>query len=752
LPQGPSATGQPGPDFYEFGVFRLEVSSRSLYRAGEFVPLTPKVLEILLVLVEEAGKVVTKDELMQRVWPDAFVEEGSIANNISILRKTLNLDFPGEGPIATVSRRGYRFTAEVSLRSATAEITLRAPASSATPAPAPTIDDAPAATTIRDALRLPAPILGAKHNRVLVAGAALLVFVLVGLVTGFVLLERGRVYPFQHVTMERLTHSGDVYTAAISPDGRFIVTELRDNGKYGLWLRNTATGSITPVVPSSDLEIFDLTFSRDGNFIYFRRNVDLTTELRSLFRVPVLGGTPVEIVRNIDTNPAFSPDEKRMAYLVWNTEPGKYQVVVADADGTNPRVMFTGLLPAPDDPAWASSSDGDVVVVCVRVRDGVQGELAALDVNTGSMRIFYTGNSVMRTPEWLPGGKGLLVRYGGTEGSHWQIGYVSYPAGKFHPVTTDTNSYSSGISITADGAAFVTTQRDVTYNVYVTPLDSEQASPGRAILSAQHLVGIAWTRQGTLLAGADGRLVRLAPQGGEPEVLVSEPAFRVHTPAQCGEERIVFRGAYADRGAGIWRSGRNGADRQQVTSGTFDWDPVCSPDGEWLVFADRSQKNSVKRLALGGGSAGGTASATSVTTVVDALAFADSFDLSPNGHWLVADVIQLALTNPEPEEIDVWRVVDMTTGKAVRDIRPVPRGARFPRFTPDSKAFVYVLYEQGVERLFLQPLDGSAGHVMATFRNAGRLEDFRFSPDGKSIAVIRQHNSQDVVLIRQVND
>jgi Tol biopolymer transport system component len=211
----------------------------------------------------------------------------------------------------------------------------------------------------------------------------------------------------------------------------------------------------------------------------------------------------------------------------------------------------------------------------------------------------------------------------------------------------------------------------------------------------------------------------------------------------------VFRGAYADRGAGIWRSGPNGADRQQVTSGTFDWDPVCSPDGEWLVFADRSQKNSVKRLAVGGGSA---AAATTVTTVVDALAFADSFDLSPNGHWLVADVIQLAVTSPQPAEFDVWRVVDMTTGKVARDIRPVPRGARFPRFTPDNKAFAYVLYEQGVEKFFLQPLDGSAGHVMATFRNAGRLEDFRFSPDGKSIAVIRQHNTQDVVLIRQVND
>src|SRR5262249_9806700 len=170
-----------------------------------------------------------------------------------------------------------------------------------------------------------------------------------------------------------------------------------------------------------------------------------------------------------------------------------------------------------------------------------------------------------------------------------------------------------------------------------------------------------------------------------------------------------------------------------------DRDPVCSPDGEWLVFVDRSRKHTVMRLALAGGNA---------VKVVDTLAFADSFDLSPDAHWLVADVRQ----STEPDEFDVWRVVDMTTGKVARDIRPVPRGARFPRFTPGNKAFAYVLHEQGVEKMFLQPLDGSAGHVMATFRNVDSMEDFRFSPDGRSIAVIRKHTAQDVVLIRQIGD
>ena len=150
MAQGPSSTTPSGmEDFYEFGVYRLEVSSRSLFRSGEFVPLAPKVFDTLLILVKEAGRVVTKDELMQQVWPDAFVEEGSIANNVSTLRKLLNPDFEGEGPIATVPRRGYRFTAELRLRSVSGDIAVHAPAAPPVTSEVPREYGTPATPTSR---------------------------------------------------------------------------------------------------------------------------------------------------------------------------------------------------------------------------------------------------------------------------------------------------------------------------------------------------------------------------------------------------------------------------------------------------------------------------------------------------------------------------------------------------------------------------------------------------------------------------
>ena len=101
-------------EVFEFGPFRLEAETRSLFREGEFVSLQPKAAEMLCALVESAGRVVTKEQLLERVWAGVVVEEGAIANNISALRKVLDSGFTGDGPIATVARRGYRFTAPVS--------------------------------------------------------------------------------------------------------------------------------------------------------------------------------------------------------------------------------------------------------------------------------------------------------------------------------------------------------------------------------------------------------------------------------------------------------------------------------------------------------------------------------------------------------------------------------------------------------------------------------------------------------------
>jgi DNA-binding winged helix-turn-helix (wHTH) protein/TolB-like protein len=98
---------------YEFGPFRLEAAERLLLRYGQLVQLPPKVFDTLVALVEQAGHLVTKDDLMSRLWPDTFVEEGTLTRNISDLRKVLEEAATGERYIETVPRHGYRFLAPV---------------------------------------------------------------------------------------------------------------------------------------------------------------------------------------------------------------------------------------------------------------------------------------------------------------------------------------------------------------------------------------------------------------------------------------------------------------------------------------------------------------------------------------------------------------------------------------------------------------------------------------------------------------
>ena len=98
---------------YQFGSFELNSAEHILSLDGEIVSLTPKVFDTLLIMIENNGHLVEKDEIIEKVWADTIVEEANLAKNISILRKTLSTNGLGDSFIETVPTRGYRFTAEV---------------------------------------------------------------------------------------------------------------------------------------------------------------------------------------------------------------------------------------------------------------------------------------------------------------------------------------------------------------------------------------------------------------------------------------------------------------------------------------------------------------------------------------------------------------------------------------------------------------------------------------------------------------
>ena len=104
---------EPTRHVYRFGPFELDVLARRLARDGQGLSVTPKALELLLLLVEHRGRLLEKGELMRRLWPDTFIEEANLTQQIFTLRKQLGEQPNGGAYIETVPRRGYRFAAEV---------------------------------------------------------------------------------------------------------------------------------------------------------------------------------------------------------------------------------------------------------------------------------------------------------------------------------------------------------------------------------------------------------------------------------------------------------------------------------------------------------------------------------------------------------------------------------------------------------------------------------------------------------------
>src|SRR5574341_421441 len=102
-----------GTRFYEFGAFRIDKLNHVLLRDGEALPLKPKVFDTLLLLIENRDRVIDKDELLSRLWPDTIVEESNLTQNVYLLRKALGEEPHGETFIQTMPKRGYRFVATV---------------------------------------------------------------------------------------------------------------------------------------------------------------------------------------------------------------------------------------------------------------------------------------------------------------------------------------------------------------------------------------------------------------------------------------------------------------------------------------------------------------------------------------------------------------------------------------------------------------------------------------------------------------
>jgi serine/threonine protein kinase/Tol biopolymer transport system component len=579
-------------------------------------------------------------------------------------------------------------------------------------------------------------VVAAKQHKISVALVTLVGLLLLAAAAYGVysLLNRNRAAAFQNIAVSKVTETGKAELAAISPDGKYILQVVSDNGMESLWLRNVPTNSNAQVIPPAEVDYIGLRFSPDGNYLYFVRNEAKNQGLEYLYRTPVLGGTPQRLVTDIDSNVTFSPDGKQLAYVRFNNpDPDKFRLIVRDVESGQEKVLVNG--PASEglyDPAW--SPDGQVIACYTLQRGGSLTSLVAVDVNTGNQRVFFHSyTAVLSRPAWLPDGSGLLALAAdqGFDFTRRQIVFLPYLKGTWHRVTRDTNNYSD-ISLSSDGHTLATVLSEEHQNLFVMPSGgrSDQAQQVSSGASVHHF---SWGRDGQLFVDQDLTLTMLDPTSGAKTALMSEKGSLVISPSACPDgHSIVFALAFhgGQPTQNIWRTDSSGGNLKQLSNNNDDGNPVCSPDSKFVLYRDGNDR--LWKVPSEGGT----------PQKLSDLEISSTYGISPDGKAAAFATLQHL-----GEHQEKLALVDTATGRTTKlaDFQQPNNGA--VRFSTDGKAVVYPVRARGVDNLWLQPLDGSPGKQITDFK-AEHIYDFHWSFDGSKLGLIRGHTDADVVLIR----
>jgi eukaryotic-like serine/threonine-protein kinase len=573
-------------------------------------------------------------------------------------------------------------------------------------------------------------------------------------------LTRSGPTPFQNFTITQVTNTGKAEKAAISPDGKYILNVQNDNGLQSLWLRNVPTGSDTQILAPAAAIYNSLIFSPDGNYVYFRQAGIGTQSEWELYRAPVLGGTPQRVAHDVDTGITFSPDGHRMAYARANDpDLGKYRLLAANLDGSEETVLrITDVTPenSPRFVTW--SPDGKRIAYSAYLLRDSLGIIKTFDIADKQTRTLSSlKNQLLHEILWLPGGQWLLAMFQ-EKGSNYdrsQVGLVPAAGGPVQPVTRDTNRYWT-LTLSADGKSAATVQVRMSRDLDVLPGAGSLANVSVEPLSqAGEVQTVAWAADGKLLVSDSQSVRRVSADGGQQTTLVSDPNGWILDVAPCGDRYDVLSWGFhgGTNAVRIWRVNADGSNPTQLSKGTFDINPTCSPDGKW-VYYNGSGSHPLKRVLLEGGEPE-TAPSSDVPNIYGIGA---GVAVSPDGKLLAleADVTapnhpevalsKLALVNLDSSSQSAPRLLDIDSriaGGAGSD-----NFTNSLRFTPDGKSVAYIVRDKGVDNIWVQPLDGSPGRQITNFTSEN-IAEFGWSPDGKTLAVARNHKISDVVLLQE---
>ena len=436
---------------YSFDNFQLDAGNRQLRRDGTALPLPAKALDLLLALVENSGQLVEKDELFRAVWRDQIVEESNLTVHVSQIRKALGETKSNPRFIETIPGYGYRFVGDVSDLE-DEEIVIETQTLSRITIEKEQISDA----VISERGKISAlpsvhtsPRLRVSASQILVLGGFI---VLLASAFGiYYSKSKKSAEPFEKIKLTRLTNSGKIRSATVSPDGKYIAYVLGESEGNSLWMQQVGTASNVRLLPPVKAQVYELTFTPDGSHIFYNLFADGNAD-PEFYRISMLGGVIEKIPNVIASYITFAPDGKRFAYAQSDSAAGQNYLVIADADGTNQKTIAGKNYPNTFEtqaPVISWSPDGETIACLVNhfEADASYSTIVGINVRDGSERLlseqrWYDVFSI----EWLKNGSGLLISASDKVPGRNQIRFLSYPQGEARQITNDLSQYDLGLT------------------------------------------------------------------------------------------------------------------------------------------------------------------------------------------------------------------------------------------------------------------------------------------------------------------